>query len=322
MRKIYTVSTFLFILISMTEHAYSQPMVVGHRGCRDLRPENTLAAFKHAFEMGVGAIELDVHLTKDGQVIVYHDYALNPDLTRTSTGTWLEKTSPSLHTMDYEELSTYRLGQINPRSEYAKLHSHVRYTDDERIPLLKDVLNLAKAYPQTQILIEIKTSPIQPHVSADPVLISKAVVDEINPSGIKDRCAVLAFDNRVIQHVKQLDPSISLYLNYMNLNLSNTPWYEVAANFLVSLSDQNHDLSGPELAHHLGAHYWSSNYEDLTHENIKEAHDLGLKVMAWTVNSREDAQRLINMDVDAIATDKPDMLIELTKEDTERKKAA
>ena len=62
---------------------YAQPVVeiIGHRGAAGLAPENTLASFSRACAIGVSGIELDVHLTADGAVVVHHDYALNPDLT-------------------------------------------------------------------------------------------------------------------------------------------------------------------------------------------------------------------------------------------------
>ena len=68
--------------------------MVGHRGAAGLAPENTLAAFKKACEIGVDAIELDVLLTADNKVVVHHDYALKPETTRTPDGEWLSRPGP------------------------------------------------------------------------------------------------------------------------------------------------------------------------------------------------------------------------------------
>ena len=65
--------------------------VIGHRGAAGLAPENTLAAFSKALTIGVDALELDVQLSKDGVVIVYHDFRLKPETTRTSEGKWLRR---------------------------------------------------------------------------------------------------------------------------------------------------------------------------------------------------------------------------------------
>lgn len=298
-------------MVCMTKHSQKQVLIIGHRGCRGLRSENTLAAFKHALEMGVDGIEMDVHLTADGQVIVYHDYALSSHLTRTDTGIWLERQGRPLPSMAYGDLHKYRLGQINPATDYSIRFPDVENTEDESIPLLKDVLNLAKEYPKAKILIEIKTTRLQPRFSSDPPLISKAVVEEINTSGVKDRCSVLAFDIRILKHVKQLDSNIPLYLNTVDMNLSNTPWYKVATTRWFQLWDGTYKKPWLLIAQALGAGYWSCLYTQLSSENIKQAHDLGIKVMAWTVNSVEDAQMLINMGVDSIATDRPDLLLGL-----------
>jgi glycerophosphoryl diester phosphodiesterase len=293
----------------MTKLTQANVQIIGHRGCRGLRSENTLAAFKHALEMGVDGIEMDVHLTKDGQAIVYHDYALCPHVTRTDAGTWFEKPREALSSLTYDELRQYKLGEINPHTDYKTNYPDIENTDDEPIPLLKDVLDLARDYPDVQILIEIKTTRLQPRLSSDPALISKVVVEEIKASGLKDRSYVLAFDPRVLKHVKQSDPTLPLYFNYVDMNLSNTPWYKVAAVGWFKLRDGTYRKPGPVIAHELGADYWSCLFTQLSPQNINQAHDLGLKVMAWTVNSVEEARRMIQMGVDIIATDRPDLLL-------------
>ena len=64
--------------------------VIGHRGAAGLAPENTLAAFSKALDIGVDGVELDVQLSADGIAVVHHDFQLNPDITRTAGGEWLE----------------------------------------------------------------------------------------------------------------------------------------------------------------------------------------------------------------------------------------
>ncbi len=68
----------------------------GHRGARGLRPENTLAAFRHALELGVATLELDCGVTRDGVVVVSHDSMLNPDITRGADGKFLEGAGPAI----------------------------------------------------------------------------------------------------------------------------------------------------------------------------------------------------------------------------------
>ncbi len=66
--------------------------IQGHRGARALFPENTLEGFVAAAALGVDAFELDVGMTADGVVVVSHDPALNPDITRDASGAWLART--------------------------------------------------------------------------------------------------------------------------------------------------------------------------------------------------------------------------------------
>ena len=82
----------------------------GHRGARGLFPENTLAGFAGALEIGVDALELDVAMTADGVVVVSHDAALNPDITRTSDGVWLARHGQPIRSLRAAELARYDVG--------------------------------------------------------------------------------------------------------------------------------------------------------------------------------------------------------------------
>lgn len=283
-------------------------LVIGHRGCRGLRVENTLTSFRHALEMGVDGIELDTHLTKDGQVVVYHDYRLNPDLTRTAKGIWLKKPGHLINAMSFDEIRSYKLGKINPSTSYRHTFSDVEEAEDEPIPSLKDVLNLAKEYPNAKILIEMKTMRHATR-ALDVVLHSAAVLDDIQSSGLKSRCAVLAFDVRVLNYIKQIDPSLSCYLNFVDINLSNSSFAKVITARWFQVLDKHYRKSGPMIAQTLGADFWSSLYNQLSPDNIKQAQDLGLNIMAWTVNTVDEAQKLMNWGVHTIATDRPDLLL-------------
>ena len=91
----------------------------GHRGARGLRPENTLAAFRHALEIGVSTLELDCGVTRDGVVVVSHDSALNPDITRGADGKFLEGAGAPLVTLTYEQLGPTTSAALRPGSDYA-----------------------------------------------------------------------------------------------------------------------------------------------------------------------------------------------------------
>ena len=86
----------------------------GHRGARGLRPENTLAGFAFALELGVSTLELDCAVTRDGIVVVSHDPVLNPDYTRDEQGRFLDAAGPPIATLSYAELQRYDVGRLRP----------------------------------------------------------------------------------------------------------------------------------------------------------------------------------------------------------------
>src|SRR5262245_30379368 len=86
----------------------------GHRGARGLSPENTIAAFKNALSVGVSTLELDLAMTKDGVLVVSHDPALNPELTRGPDGKFLDKPGPAIHSLTLVELQRFDVGRLKP----------------------------------------------------------------------------------------------------------------------------------------------------------------------------------------------------------------
>src|SRR2546421_12214747 len=92
----------------------------GHRGARGLWPENTLAGFARAMELGVSALELDCAVTRDGVVVVSHDPELNPDCTRDAQGRFLASAGPPIFTLSYAQLQSYDVGRLRPGSEIGR----------------------------------------------------------------------------------------------------------------------------------------------------------------------------------------------------------
>jgi glycerophosphoryl diester phosphodiesterase len=106
--------------------------LVGHRGARGLAPENTLPGFARALSLGVTTLELDTAITKDGVIVISHDPALNPDITRDRNGKWLGKFGPGIHSLTFDELQQYDVGRLKPNTDYAKLFPEQRPVDRAR----------------------------------------------------------------------------------------------------------------------------------------------------------------------------------------------
>ena len=105
----------------------------GPSGGRGLAPENTLPAFATALSLGVTTLELDTGITKDGVVVIAHDPALNPDITRDRNGAWLERRGPAIHALTLAELQQYDVGRLTPGTEYAKRYLQQKPADGTRI---------------------------------------------------------------------------------------------------------------------------------------------------------------------------------------------
>jgi glycerophosphoryl diester phosphodiesterase len=117
----------------------------GHRGARGLAPENTLAAFARALEIGVTTLETDLAVTKDGVIVLSHDPVLNPDIVRGPDGQWLAAPGPAINSLTLAELKRYDVGRIKPATKYAQQFAGQTPVDGQRIPTLAELFDLAKS---------------------------------------------------------------------------------------------------------------------------------------------------------------------------------
>src|SRR5262245_33729930 len=167
----------------------------GHRGARGLAPENTLAAFRKALEIGVSTLELDLAMTRDGVLVVSHDPLLNPDVVRGPDGQWLTAPGPPIHSLTLAELRRYDVGRLNPRSRYAQQFPQQVAVDGERVPTLAEVIALARASGKTvRFNIETKVRPDRPAETAPPEVFARAVVDFWRAEQLAPVATVQSFD--------------------------------------------------------------------------------------------------------------------------------
>ena len=183
----------------------------GHRGARGLWPENTLAGFSHAMELGVSALELDCAVTRDGVVVVTHDAELNPDCTRDSLGRFLAVAGPPVNTLSYAQLQSYDVGRIRPGSAYAARFRQQQPVDGERIPRLADVLSLVRTRGRGRIrvAVEVKTFPEKPQLTPAPEAFVTALQMDLQRTGTAALVVILAFDWRVLRAVQRLMPHVA-----------------------------------------------------------------------------------------------------------------
>src|SRR5258708_11675521 len=144
---------------------------VAHRGGSHLAPENTLAAFRNALTLPIDAIELDVHMSRDGHAVVFHDYTVD----RRTNG------SGNILDLDFTYL----------RSLNAAAHFPGGWPEPQQIPTLNEVLNLAKGH--VQVYIEIKPSKRNGVIGRYPK-IAETVVEWLRALGMRNKALIISFD--------------------------------------------------------------------------------------------------------------------------------
>ena len=284
-----------------------------HRGGRALAPENTLAAFDNAMDLGVTTLELDIGLTADGVVVVSHDTALNPDHTRDASGAFLSAKGPAIRAMTLAQLQRYDVGRIDPSTNYGRQFAKQLARDGERIPTLAALFDRVRERGATQVRfnIETKLDPTRPDETAPPDAMVRALLAEIDKAGIGPRITVQSFDWRTLALVGQWAPQLQRAYLTSGRTLQDPRW-------TGGLRREDFG-STPQLVRAAAGRserpvIWSPAFNDLTAVQVKEAQSLGLKVVPWTVNQRADMARLIDWKVDGIITDDPAVLRDLMGE--------
>jgi glycerophosphoryl diester phosphodiesterase len=247
--------------------AESIPRIAAHRGGAAIWPENSLLAFRSATALGVDVLELDLHLTADGQVVVIHD----PTLDRTTTGT----------------------GPVGARSlldlQGIRLRARGGTITTERIPLLSDVLDLAVP-SRVELMPEIKTGPGGQRYDG----IEEKVVALVQSRGLVERTTVQAFQAETVRRVRQLEPALRTMLVAGRSQLGGAPATEAVRQAKAA------DATDLGLDHRV-----------IDRTLVDAARAGGLRLSAWTVNTEADMRRLIELGVDVIMTDRPDLLLKV-----------
>jgi glycerophosphoryl diester phosphodiesterase len=306
------------------------PWNIAHRGGAALRPENTLAAFADAVARGCDGAELDVQLTADNQLVVFHDYRLKPEICRDSDGKYLVRPTPKIVELTLAQLETYNIGEPDPASGYARAHPDLVPAEIERIPLLAEVIELAKLSPKPfHLFVEIKTSFADRSLSAAPEKVAEAAIRVLKDADYLERAILVGFDWPGLLRAKALEPDVQCWFTTLAQSwfadapppaeddppaapalamlrhwaaTGTSPW---AGGFDAS----QHGGSILKAIQAAGGDGWFPMYRDATPAAVAQARALGLKVGAWTVNDPAGMKALIGLD--ALCTDRPDLLADV-----------
>ena len=268
------------------------PEIQGHRGARALRPENTLPGLAHALSVGVDAIEFDVTLTADGGLILAHDLTVDAT-TITGSGDYVGRRWADL---TLAQVATLDAGYRRPPEPFEATFVPVPGTG---VPTLGQVCRLiAEAgAAEVTLAVELKTDASWP--AADVARLADGALATLAAHGLTRQARILAFDWRVLRAARAGDQSVPrVALIEPRTWAQGSPW----------LAGQDTAAGMAVAARGIGA-AWLSPWDPLTSADlVAETHREGLRIVPWTVNEPDRMGALIEYGVDAIVTDRPDVL--------------
>lgn len=261
---------------------YERPVVLAHRGGSALAPENSMAAFKKAAELGVDGFEIDIRLTSDEELIVFHDEFLD----RTTDG------AGKVSDLTLEKIRTFDLGY-----HFVDLKGKNSYRgSNEKVVTLKELL---EEFPEMYINIDMKDSPETYEGSLMPSKLWRL----IESAGAEDRVGVTSFfdeqidrfnlyaQNRVVIGAGENE----IRKAYAALNSQFGHLYKPRADmFQIPIRSSVFNLVSPRFIAFLG--------------------ELNVPVHYWTINDPEAMRALLAAGAKGIITDRPDLALEIVKE--------
>ncbi len=263
--------------------------VIAHRGASGSAPENTLAAFRRAVELGAEFIETDLQLSRDARLVALHDDRL--DRTTSGTGSVASMTLSDLRLLDAGSwfspdgasapVRVESRANIESRAEGGETSTLVATRREEfageRIPTVEEVLAFGR---ERDIGLFLELKPVGPSGAEHTLVGALRAADEIR------RTVVICFNLSSLVKVRALEPM--LVTGYLcDENVADSPARAVDA----------------------GARQLLPRADLITLALVAEAHRRDLKVVAWTVNEADRMRELRELGVDGIITNYPERLV-------------
>lgn len=312
----YVSFIFIFILSSCTLNRSNNSSFdnQAHRGGRALMPENTIPAMLNALDMGATTLEMDAQITKDKQVVLSHDAHLSHYITTMPNGAYLTKDSAEnyrIYNMTYEELSQFDVG----------LKPHPYFSEQQKIattiPLLAEVLDACEKYVDEKQLkrpiynIETKSKPYTDSLyHPQPKEFVKLLMQVVADRNLMKRVIIQSFDPRTLEVVHRNYPAVKTALLVEKIEKSQvqewTRKFRHAKQAMFYAFPHHKSGVGGDLDFlSFKPDVYSPNFNLVTFDMIIICHQLGIKIIPWTVNEQTTYQKLRKMGVDGIISDDP-----------------
>ncbi len=271
----------------------SRPEVHGHRGCRGLLPENTVAAFLKATDLGCDFLELDVVVNADGEVVVSHEPWMDHRIC-------LDKNGDTIPAAQERSLNIYRMTGAEVQQCDCGSLQHPDFPSQEsrsaHKPLLAEVVEAVREHarsngkPEPRFNVEIKSEP--EHYGShqpQPTAFASLVAAELQRLGIDSTCIVQSFDPFVLNAIWPLNAGLTIALLVDNTESLDTNLARLT--FTPDIYSPNYRLADERL--------------------VAALRTKGIGIAVWTVNEEADMKKMMALGVDGIITDYPDRLIGL-----------
>ncbi len=266
----------------------------GHRGCRGLMPENTVPAMIYALGMGVTTLEMDVVITKDKKVILSHEQWFGQEITTLPDGSYMgprQERTYNINWMTYAQTQTFDVG----------MKPHPRFPQQQKMkvtkPLLSDVIDsvnkdmMTRRRPFPFYNIETKTNPEFDGVfHPKPEEFVELLMAVIKEKGIEEQVIIQSFDFRTLIYLHQKYPAIKTAMLIEDFDKRGLDEQLKALGFIPTIYSPDIQLVNEKL--------------------LKQCHAKNIKVIPWTVNTKEEIEKYKKMGVDGIITDYPNLFNE------------
>ncbi|KYH07326.1 glycerophosphodiester phosphodiesterase [Chryseobacterium cucumeris] len=285
-----------------------------HRGGKSLYPENTIPAMKNGLKMNVTTLEMDLAVTKDKKVILSHDAFLSPELVTKPDGTYIPKDSGfyyKIYEMPYAKIKTFDVGlkKLNNYPDQKKMKAQK--------PLFSDVIDACEAYarelkrPLPFYNIETKTRPFSDNIfHPEPKEFVDLMMKIIVEKNIQDRVIIQSFDPRTLEILHKEYPKIMTALlvekvDDKKLAQQQAYFKNISVEKFKMYPDHLSGVAGDMKFLSFTPTIYSPEHNLVTSQLVQECHSLGMKVIPWTVNTRERLKELKEMGIDGVISDDP-----------------
>jgi glycerophosphoryl diester phosphodiesterase len=260
-----------------------RPWVIAHQGSQAHRPGNQLSSFRHAMNHDIDSLELDLHVTQDRQLIVYHHPALDPKTCTDAQGRAISS-SLYIHKMPLAEVKKYLCG-TRPHPLFPQ-----QKAEPEPLSTLDEFLDLYLAQPNRALplFIEIKHDdvvfdtywPIKDFVAL--------TLDTLRARKILDRVVIESFSPEVLREIKKREASVPVCYLLRRFTYSPNVW--------KNIREMRPEWVSPRMDH-------------LTADDVRKIYDLELKIAPWTLNTPKEWAQASEWGTDGIFTDDAEGLI-------------